>query len=186
MAVPNYQFQYSALCKPHPAPSLSFLFQHYEWTFHNSQLTDQTAAVRIDPSTPVHAAEFNHHPVYAELFAVLDSLLVKEWVEQVGGCSVTGDTVGSMTRYEAGDYTMAHTDTGTDPARRRVAYVLHMAKDWQAKDGGDLVFMNPPTFIAASYNAMTVFPVCEYTVAIILGPCNQALECLRYLLTGCL
>ena len=34
-----------------------------------------------------------------------------------------------------------------------------VSKDWEAKDGGDLVFMSPPTFIAANYNAMTFFPV---------------------------
>ena len=130
MAVPNYQFQYSALY----------------------------------PTTASHAAEWEWHPVAKQLYDVLNSQAVKSWVERVGGCSVGGTTEVSMTHYRPGDYTMAHTDTGTghnpkDPSRRRVAFVLHMAKDWDPKHGGDLIFMNPPTFIAASFNAMTFFPV---------------------------
>ena len=53
---------------------------------------------------------------------------------------------------------MVHTDRAgsfTEGARRRVAFVLHLTKDWESRLGGDLVFMNPPTFVTPTFNALT-------------------------------
>ena len=57
---------------------------------------------------------------------------------------------------------MVHTDRAgsfTEGARRRVAFVLHLTKDWESRLGGDLVFMNPPTFVTPTFNALTLFSV---------------------------
>jgi|EP01047_Picozoa_sp_COSAG01_P005746 Rps23 Pro-64 3,4-dihydroxylase Tpa1-like proline 4-hydroxylase len=57
---------------------------------------------------------------------------------------------------------MVHTDRAgsfTEGARRRVAFVLHLTKDWESRLGGDLVFMHPPTFVTPTFNALTLFSV---------------------------
>ena len=47
-------------------------------------------------------------------------------------------------RYKPGDYTLVHSDDKQGPTgSRRLAFVLHMTKDWRPEWGGDLVFLSP-------------------------------------------
>lgn len=46
---------------------------------------------------------------------------------------------------------MMHTDVVVqlDGAKRRIAYVLHMSKNWNATFGGDFIYVNPRRLIHA-------------------------------------
>jgi Rps23 Pro-64 3,4-dihydroxylase Tpa1-like proline 4-hydroxylase len=97
-----------------------------------------------------------------ELRQVMDSAAVKAWVADVSRSSVNGKTMTGVTYYRGGDFTGVHTDVGTGPInglKRRVAFVLHLAKEWQPTFGGDLVFMHPPSFVHPSFNEVTLFPL---------------------------
>ena len=61
--------------------------------------------------------------------------------------------------YKPGDYTMPHTDVSErDGQKRRVAFILHLAADWNPSWGGDLVMMGPTAHILPIFNAITFFP----------------------------
>ena len=90
---------------------------------------------------------------------------LKEWIRDISRSEVNGSTIAGTSYYAAGDYTMPHTDrapgrTG-DTEKRRIAYILHLTKQWNPKFGGDLIFMNPTYHFHPSFNSMTLFPVSE-------------------------
>jgi hypothetical protein len=45
--------------------------------------------------------------------------------------------------------------------KRRIAYILHLTKEWNPKYGGDMVWMNPAYHFHPSFNSMTFFAVSE-------------------------
>jgi hypothetical protein len=60
---------------------------------------------------------------------------------------------------------MPHTDKAGsskgEKEKRRVAYILHLTKEWSPKFGGDMIWMNPSYHIHPSFNSMTFFAVSE-------------------------
>ena len=90
---------------------------------------------------------------------------MKEWIREISRSEVNGSTIAGASYYAAGDYTMPHTDrapgrTG-ESEKRRIAYILHLTKEWNPKFGGDLIFMNPTYHFHPSFNCITLFPVSE-------------------------
>lgn len=62
--------------------------------------------------------------------------------------------------YEPGDSTTVHSDTiHSGDGSRRLAFVLHLSKDWRADWGGDMVFLRPLLTSRPSFNRMTLFAV---------------------------
>lgn len=45
--------------------------------------------------------------------------------------------------------------------KRRIAYILHLTKEWHPKYGGDMVWMNPAYHIHPSFNSLTMFAISE-------------------------
>jgi Rps23 Pro-64 3,4-dihydroxylase Tpa1-like proline 4-hydroxylase len=138
-------------------------FQRFEFAAKNYQF-------RYSAHYPVAKAGSNTDvfpslPLATKFLLALDSQPMKRWIEQVAGCKVSGPTMGGATYFRPGDYCGLHTDIGWGPRgaaeglKRRVTYVFHLAKDWQPVNGGDLVFASPTSFVAASYNSMTIFGV---------------------------
>ena len=88
---------------------------------------------------------------------------MKAWIRDISLSQVNGSTISGASCYEAGDYTMPHTDRAAgrdgDHEKRRIAYILHMTKEWSPRFGGDLVFMSPTYHIHPTFNTITLFPV---------------------------
>ena len=104
---------------------------------------------------------FKKHPNLSALHNMLGSDYVYDWISDVSSSSVDR-LVTSASLYRPGDYVMPHSDVNHDKingVRRRVAFILHMASQWDPSFGGDLVMLNPLTPIAPIYNSITLFPV---------------------------
>ncbi len=102
------------------------------------------------------------HPVLNDVYSFVDSPAVKSWVKDVTGSDASSKVAAGAAHYKAGDYTMPHTDfsdDGTKTMTRRVAFVVHMTKDWDDSLGGDLIFMDPTYHIHPTFNTMTLFSV---------------------------
>lgn len=129
-------------------------YEYYQFALH-----------AIYHGTPEWNAATN--PVLDDVYAFLDSSETKEWASYVTGTSVTGSTQAGAAWYKANDYTMPHTDfsysSDAREAKRRLAFVIHMTKDWDVTLGGDLVFMDPTYHITPEFNTMTMFPVTQDT-----------------------
>ena len=104
---------------------------------------------------------FKKHPNLSTLHNMLGSDYVYDWISDVSSSSVDR-LVTSASLYRPGDYVMPHSDVDHDKnngVRRRVAFILHMASQWDPSFGGELIMLNPLTPIAPIYNSITLFPV---------------------------
>ena len=94
------------------------------------------------------------------LHAFLNTDEVKGWASDVTASKVDGPTSAGMSHYMAGDYTMAHTDFSEQrKKKRRLAYIVHMTKNFNFDYGGDLIFLNPVYHMHPEFNSMTIFSV---------------------------
>jgi hypothetical protein len=76
-----------------------------------------------------------------------------------------------------GDYSAVHNDKAKN---RRVAYILHLTKDWDSSWGGALVWCRPFLPIVPSFNSLTIFSVSSRThhfVQPVSGPTKEATTC---------
>ena len=104
---------------------------------------------------------FRKHPNLSILHNMLGSDYVYDWISDVSSSSVDS-LITSASLYRPGDYVMPHSDIKHDKTkgvRRRVAFILHMASQWDPSFGGELIMLNPLTPIAPIYNSITLFPV---------------------------
>ena len=104
--------------------------------------------------------DFQYHSVLQEAREALNSDTVMDWMADVGNADIEWGSMGASL-YKPGDHTQAHTDVkdNDDGTRRKVAYIIHLAKNWDPTFGGDLVKMSPTTHILPIFNAITLFPV---------------------------
>jgi Rps23 Pro-64 3,4-dihydroxylase Tpa1-like proline 4-hydroxylase len=126
--------------------------------------------------------QYHHHNLYQhtdtsfqqskhlqQLHEILNSHTMREWMIDClmpGSNSSTrvvldGQTLSSISEYRGHDYSMVHHDSALGPFgnMRKIAFVLHMAKNWDSKFGGDFVYLNPVDLITARYNNMILFRV---------------------------
>jgi len=105
---------------------------------------------------------FQKHPNLMKFRELINSDDMLSWIQDVSTSTLTQASVGASL-YKPGDHTQTHTDKKVyhDGSRRRVAYILHMAKKWKAHWGGDLVMIEPLVHILPLFNALTIFPVTE-------------------------
>ena len=135
-------------------------FQRFEMAVKNYQF--RYSAQYAGPQAGSDTDAFPSLPLGTRFLRALDSAPVKRWVEQVANCKISGRTIAGATYFQPGDHCGLHTDVGggrVAGVKRRVTFVFHLAKDWQPANGGDLVFASPTSFVAASYNSMTIFAV---------------------------
>ena len=85
------------------------------------------------------------------------------------------------TRYGPGCYTSLHSDAS---ARRRLAFVLHLARDWPPERGGDLVFVDPVAICHAEFNTLLVFAVGGDANWHMVTPVVPATPARRFAITG--
>lgn len=76
-------------------------------------------------------------------------------------------------RYQPGDYSAPHNDTG---AGRHVAFIHHLTKDWDDTWGGDMVWCSPYGAFAPSFNTLFLFKVSDDSFHFV----NQVTEYARH------
>ena len=89
---------------------------------------------------------YHHHNLYecppdlAWCDKVFSSAATKAWVTRLSGRLCMGPTEFSASWYLPGDHSLPHNDAiaSGDDARRQVAFIWHLAKDWQSEWGGAL------------------------------------------------
>ena len=99
------------------------------------------------------------HGRLRQLYGLLNGAAFRRWADALVGddaSAVDAATTVMATDYREGDYAGLHSDAAD---RRRVAFVLHLAADWDPARGGDLVFVDPVSIVHAEFNALTVFRV---------------------------
>ena len=95
-----------------------------------------------------------------DLHTYLNTDEVTGWASDVTNSKVDGQTSAGASYYMAGDYTMAHTDfSDHHKKKRRLAYIVHMTKNFDYNYGGDLIFFNPVYHLHPEFNSMTLFSV---------------------------
>jgi len=113
---------------------------------------------------------YHHHNVYFEseyppdivwCDRVFDSASTKAWATRLSGRQCIGRTVFSASWYLPGDHSLPHTDavsSGAD-ANRQVAFVWHLAKDWQSEWGGALYWCPKGVYLPPVFNTLVLFNV---------------------------
>lgn len=124
--------------------------------------------------TPYQGVEndfhFSHHnisephsfpDVMIDLQAIFASTSTKRFMARLSGRDCAGELQFGASQYLPGDYSLPHDDAGQS---RTVAFVWHLAKDWQADWGGALFWAQTGSYIRASFNTLTLFNVSPATI----------------------
>ncbi len=113
---------------------------------------------------------FHHHNLYdthefppdlAWCAQVFGSAGTKEWVSRLSGRPCDGPTEVSASWYLPGDHSLPHNDIAATDAHfsRQVAFVWHLAKDWQPQWGGALYWCSQGLYLPPVFNTLWLFNV---------------------------
>lgn len=112
-----------------------------------------------------HHANYDKNVLLSEISDVMHLQEIRDWVQDISESEVNGSTLAGASHYKNGDYTMPHTDkasgSGGEKEKRRIAYILHLTKEWNPKYGGDMVWMNPSYTVHPAFNCMTLFSISQ-------------------------
>ena len=87
--------------------------------------------------------------------------MTRAWATRLSGRLCEGPTVFTASWYLPGDHSLPHTDairSGSD-GRRQVAFVWHLAKDWQPEWGGALFWCPKALYLPPVFNTLVLFNV---------------------------
>ena len=113
---------------------------------------------------------YHHHNLYQEneyppdlawCDKVFSSSATKAWLTRLSGRSCIGPTEFSASWYLPGDHSLPHNDAiaKADNARRQVAFIWHLAKDWQSEWGGALFWCQKALYLPPVFNTLVLFNV---------------------------
>jgi Rps23 Pro-64 3,4-dihydroxylase Tpa1-like proline 4-hydroxylase len=97
----------------------------------------------------------------ASFYRFLCSTEFKEYLQHITGIHAPGKVDCSAFLYRATDYLLPHDDR---MAGRKIAYTLHLSKDFARSDGGALEFFSGSKIEASlppRFNTLVLFPVIE-------------------------
>lgn len=106
---------------------------------------------------------YHHHNIYniAELSAtmlvvslIFSSQSTVDWAELLLGSDCDGFVQQSASWYMPGDHSTPHSDSA---ARRKLAFVWHLTKNWDISWGGHLVFLRSDKILPVGFNTLTLF-----------------------------
>lgn len=106
---------------------------------------------------------FHHHNIYdveqqsAEMLIagmIFSSQATIDFVTALAGSDCSGPVHQSASWYMPGDHSTPHSDAVSD---RKVAFVWHLARNWDASWGGHLVWMSGDRIFPAAYNQLYIF-----------------------------
>ena len=95
-------------------------------------------------------------PLVAECERIFDSARTKSFMERVSGRSCGGAASISASYFMPGSYQLPHRDANDD---RSVAFVWHLARDWNPSWGGAFYWIPTATYVTASFNTLILFNV---------------------------
>lgn len=113
---------------------------------------------------------FRHHNLYdpreypqdlAWCSSIFESPGTKAWVARLSGRHCAGPAEFSASLYLPGDHSLPHNDVAAidDDARRQVAFVWHLAKDWRPEWGGALYWCAKASYLPPAFNTLYLFNV---------------------------
>ncbi|HEX6550951.1 MAG TPA: 2OG-Fe(II) oxygenase family protein [Gammaproteobacteria bacterium] len=140
---------------------------------YNTYMMVQAYRERRDPDLALHrATEF------------LNSRECLDLIEKITGVTGLVYAKAQATRYLPGHFLKLHDDTQTD-AKREIAYVIGLTKDWQAHWGGLLQFMDDEGCVIDTFmprfNSLSLFRVPAPHCVSFVAPYATAT---RYSITG--
>jgi hypothetical protein len=112
---------------------------------------------------------YHHHNLYREneyppdlawCAKVFDSAATRSWASRLSGRLCEGSTLFSASWYLPGDHSLPHTDAvASEGANRQVAFVWHLAKNWQSEWGGALFWCPNALYVPPAFNTLVLFNV---------------------------
>ena len=159
---------HKALCAPDFPWRLSEAFFDDGYAFHHSNVHDRGQwPARLNSTYQVFADEGT-----------------RRWVGELAGRDCGGECpLGSPSRYDAGDYSLPHSDW---VGQRAVAYVWHLSKEWRPEWGGGLYWAGRPQSQALyppTFNTLVLFGVTP-TSAHFVTPVSSRARGLRLSFNG--
>jgi hypothetical protein len=117
---------------------------------------------------------YHHHNLYREseyppdiawCDKVFSSAATKAWATRLSGRPCEGPTAFSASWYLPGDHSLPHNDVRAHDgnACRQVAFVWHLAKDWQPEWGGALFWCPKALYLQPVFNTLVLFNVAPGT-----------------------
>ena len=98
-----------------------------------------------------------------------DSVQMRALMTRLGGVKLSGNSSVAATVFGPGDHLGPHADVmamtrGDGPgsggdARRRLGFTWHLAPQWAAERGGELVFFCPYEVVTPTFNSLTLWSV---------------------------
>lgn len=113
---------------------------------------------------------YHHHNLYDERVypvdlgfckRVFDSPVSRIFASRLSGRVCTGPTIFSASWYLPGDHSLPHTDAVSHAAgqNRQVAFIWHLAKEWQPVWGGALFWCPRGVYLPPRFNSLILFTV---------------------------
>jgi hypothetical protein len=112
---------------------------------------------------------YHHHNLYRKseyppdlkwCNKVFDSVATKTWATRLSGRECVGSTAFSASWYLPGDHSLPHSDaTESGEAKRQVAFVWHLTKDWRSEWGGALFWCSKALYLPPVFNTLVLFNV---------------------------
>ncbi|MEO8548335.1 MAG: 2OG-Fe(II) oxygenase family protein [Kofleriaceae bacterium] len=106
---------------------------------------------------------FSHHNIDEPLpdtvrdaMALFKSESTRRFAQSISGRPCSGGTSITASWYQPGDFSLPHTDSA---ATRTVAFVWHLARDWDDVWGGQLVWCPTGAFVFPRFNSLSMFNV---------------------------
>lgn len=113
---------------------------------------------------------YHHHNLYDDhLFppdlnwcrGIFDHPETKEWIQEFSGRDCTGKLLFSASYYLPGDHSLPHNDLVSlgEHQWRQVAFVWHLAKNWQPSWGGHFYWCPRNRYLTPAFNTLLLFNV---------------------------
>jgi hypothetical protein len=131
--------------------------EHFHYHHHDLYRERNTRSLSSSRSLPREA----YPPDLAWCDKVFGSAMTRAWATRLSGRLCEGPTVFTASWYLPGDHSLPHTDairSGSD-GRRQVAFVWHLAKDWQPEWGGALFWCPKALYLPPVFNTLVLFNV---------------------------
>jgi 2OG-Fe(II) oxygenase superfamily len=121
---------------------------------------------------------FSHHNIaepapeaFRRCVSLFDSHATKQLIRQISGRPVEGTAVVTASWYQAGDFSLPHTD---GQVGRQVAFVWHLTKDWDDTWGGQLAWCPNGASVYPRYNSLSLFNVSNTSLHFVAAVSRRA------------
>jgi hypothetical protein len=121
---------------------------------------------------------YNHHNIgepapeaFQRCVSLFDSHATKQLIHELSGRPVAGAAAVTASWYQAGDFSLPHTDGQVE---RQVAFVWHLTKDWDDTWGGQLAWCPNGASVYPRYNSLSLFNVTHTSLHFVAAVSRRA------------